>query len=354
MKYEEDFEGLAREQAEKSLVGLGWPPDAVSEEDVDNFLSVDQRYHRPMWFLGKAHKKALEQFRWTGGNWDDVELELEGEPKMKPISYEPEVLNDEEREIKKQQDIHNQIVEMKTFFAGLSSDDLVDEDIHFAIDDMMNDYSSLRWGDEYEEHMAAMRVEHEREEYEIKRLKTQIKSGFQLPDGCPPLPFRNPEGTLFGIGIGYDEDNDDRVIVAAAKLGNYFAQIKGGNYVDTDDIVALYEHEGGLNIFTLDPITQAFGDMSDIEVCGDTWSVTQYVPCGPLGWVAVTPKYIWDCVKSTLAYDRVKFSNERSNFATKKQLGFLRGLGYTGPSEISKSKASDLIDEYKSKKEAKQ
>jgi len=266
-----------------------------------------------------------------------------------------EDLDEEQLELKKEQDIFNKVVEMKKFFVGLSDEDLADEDLHYAIEELTQEFYSLRYGDYYEDHMASLRAASEREYAEIDGLKPQIQSGFQLPDGCPPLPFQNPKDTLLGVGIGYDEDHDDRVIVAAAKLSNYFSEMKGGNYIGIHDIVAIREHEGSLNIFTLNPITQTYGDMADIEVCGDTWNVTQYVPCGPLGWIAMTPKYIWNCVQEALDRNRKDFDlsvqGNPVNDATRKQLNFLRGLGYTGPSEITKSEASDLIDEYKNKKQ---
>lgn len=76
----------------------------------------------------------------------------------------------------------------------------------------------------------------------------------------PTLP-RSPDGQLYGIGFIYDEDRDDRVLIAIDELKEH-----GG-------VVAVSEHEGELTIYTQISVGE-----SDIEVCGDTWVITQLFP----------------------------------------------------------------------------
>ena len=90
----------------------------------------------------------------------------------------------------------------------------------------------------------------------IEELRSLVKE-YIHDNKNPELP-KEPSGSLFGIGFIYDEDRDDRVLIAIDKI----KYMKG--------IVAVGESKGVINIY---------GNLSykleSIELCGDTWSVNE-------------------------------------------------------------------------------
>ena len=94
----------------------------------------------------------------------------------------------------------------------------------------------------------------EKQTEKFKKLITPYKHD----PSYPPLP-KNPNGSLFGIGFIYDEDEDNRVLVAIALLS------------DMKNILAVYEHEGTITFYSKYPC-----EIKEIEVCGDNWSVFEY------------------------------------------------------------------------------
>lgn len=90
----------------------------------------------------------------------------------------------------------------------------------------------------------------------FKSLVTEYKHDFLLPT----LP-KNPHGSLFDIGFIYDEDMDERILMAIELLK------------DKKNIVAVYEHKGTIEIYSKDPCK-----IKEIKVCNDIWPVYNYVP----------------------------------------------------------------------------
>jgi hypothetical protein len=145
----------------------------------------------------------------------------------------------------------------------------------------------------------------------------------------PVLPDL-PDGQLHGIGFIYDEDRDDRVLVAIDKLK------------DTPGLVALAEHKGSLAIYSRLPV-----GVTSISVCGDEWEITEFVPYQGR-WTEVTPKFMKDCVAQVLGHHNKSWQSEPP---TAKQVTFLRALGYEGTEPKTKGEAGALIAEYKARKE---
>jgi hypothetical protein len=92
-----------------------------------------------------------------------------------------------------------------------------------------------------------------------------------------PSLFYPPHGSLFGIGFIYDEDFDDRILVAVTKLLR--AHYKS--------IIAASEHEGVLKVYSVVPFAldrlKSWEDLTsdmELKVCGDAWYIEQYVVCG--------------------------------------------------------------------------
>lgn len=160
----------------------------------------------------------------------------------------------------------------------------------------------------------------------LKPLVTEYKHDRLLPK----LPHE-ANGALHGIGFIYDEDNDDRVLVAIEQLK------------DNRDIVALAEHEGGLNIYSRQPT-----GLSGMSICGDEWCVNEYVPYRGR-WIEADREFIKNCVAQVLGYDRKPAAWEGES-PSAKQVSYLRSLGYTGVEPATKSQAGALISEYKAKK----
>lgn len=98
----------------------------------------------------------------------------------------------------------------------------------------------------------------EMEEKEINKLKPLVTEYHHSRD-LPDLP-EEPDGALHGIGFIYDEDRDDRVLVAI------------NNLKDNKDIVALAECKGCVDIYTRKSTGLTWVSAYD------EWSVTEHVP----------------------------------------------------------------------------
>jgi len=92
----------------------------------------------------------------------------------------------------------------------------------------------------------------------IKKLRCLVTE-YKHHHSLPTLP-KNPHGSLFGIGFIYDEDMDERVLMAIELLK------------DNKKIVAVYEHKGIITIYSKDPC-----ETKKIEVCGDIWPVYNFI-----------------------------------------------------------------------------
>jgi hypothetical protein len=177
-----------------------------------------------------------------------------------------------------------------------------------------------RYGEDYRDDG---RSYYEQEMTKIDVLRPLVKEWDNDWWGLPRLP-KTPNGSLHGIGFIYDEDKDDRVLVAIDQLKN------------NPDIVALAEHEGSVDIYTRIPT-----GLTNLDVCSDVWCVTEYVPY-QAQWVEVDEQFIKNCVAQVLG--RRKWKNDPP---TDRQLDYLRALGYTGPDPTTKSEAGGLIAKYK-------
>lgn len=79
----------------------------------------------------------------------------------------------------------------------------------------------------------------------------------------PPLPDV-PYGVLFGVAIIFDEDRDERVLVAIDKLRETGL---------LSLVVAIYERKAGVTLYVRSPIWPI-----SIEPCGDIWTIVdQYI-----------------------------------------------------------------------------
>jgi hypothetical protein len=166
-----------------------------------------------------------------------------------------------------------------------------------------------------------------RQEEEVSALKPQVG----LYDHDPSLPAlpKPPDGQLHGIGFIYDEDRDDRVLVAIDQLK------------DRRGLIAVAEHEGVLTTYSQLPHGE-----TGINVCGDEWVIEQFVPYQGR-WVEVTPKFVNECVAQVLAYHNESW---RTDPPTVKQVAYLNALGYEGAEPKNKGEARALIAEYRAKK----
>jgi len=166
------------------------------------------------------------------------------------------------------------------------------------------------------------------QEQQVGHLKPHALPYWHDP-GLPVLP-EEPDGELHGIGFIYDEDRDDRVLVAIDQ------------FKERPDLVALAEHEGCLTIYARLPL-----GLHSVSVCGDEWIVTEFVPYQGR-WVEVTPQFVNDCMAKVLGHHKTW----QRDPPTARQVAYLRALGYEGPKPKSKGGAGALIAEYKSKKGA--
>ena len=94
---------------------------------------------------------------------------------------------------------------------------------------------------------------------QMEKFKSSV-TGYKHDPLYPPLP-KEPHGSLSGIGFIYDEDMDERVLMAIELVKHM------------KNVVAVHEHQGTLAIYSKDPC-----EMEEIEVYGDNWSVDNYVP----------------------------------------------------------------------------
>jgi hypothetical protein len=166
-----------------------------------------------------------------------------------------------------------------------------------------------------------------RQERQVQQRKPLV--GPYRPDPrSPALPDR-PDGQLHGIGFIYDEDRDDRVLVAIDKLRA------------DPGLVAVAEHEGCLWVYSRLPL-----GLNSVVVCGDQWAVAEFVP--HLGrWVEVTPEFLKDCVARVVGRHGKPW---QSDPPTAKQVAYVLALGYGGPDPQTKGEAGALIAGYEAKK----
>lgn len=95
---------------------------------------------------------------------------------------------------------------------------------------------------------------------EINDLRLLVKE-YKYNSFSRILP-KDPNGSLFGIGFIYDDDEDDRVLVAIRKLKH------------RENIIAIGERKGALTIYSKYPSNDP---ISELQVCGDYWCVDEYV-----------------------------------------------------------------------------
>ena len=128
-----------------------------------------------------------------------------------------------------------------------------------------SDDDLAEWAEEflmaYEEVKMAERIDQERllRERRMPPLKRLVRP-YQHDALLPALP-QSPHGQLHGVGFIYDEDRDDRVLVAIDDLK------------DTPGLVALAEHEGGLEVYARKPT-----GLTTVSVGCDEWGVTEFIP----------------------------------------------------------------------------
>lgn len=110
----------------------------------------------------------------------------------------------------------------------------------------------------------------------IARLRSKVAK-YRGGKKLPPFPKGEPAGALYGIGYIYDEDKDDRVLIAIDRL-----PVKIG-------VVAVHEHEGQLTVYSLDPVPTY-----DVELPGgDIWGTTNFVLQRAAGTKARDKQYVW-------------------------------------------------------------
>jgi hypothetical protein len=149
------------------------------------------------------------------------------------------------------------------------------------LSDWANEWLAVSYHDDYHEQTEReMYQAHEHGLLQMSALRPQVVP-YRNDPALPTLPDK-PHGQLHGIGFIYDEDRDDRVLVAIGQLKN------------TPGLIALAEHEGSLRIYTRSPI-----DLSSINVCGDEWVVEEFVPYRSR-WTEVTNTFMRKCVAQVL------------------------------------------------------
>jgi hypothetical protein len=131
--------------------------------------------------------------------------------------------------------------------------DIVAEWDEEELDDWISDYLHEHHQEEKDKQRAAIRAEMRA----LAILQEQVRPYLPHPD-LPPLKV---DGALHDIGFIYDEDKDDRVLLA-------IDQLKGN-----DDIIAVAEHEGLLTIYTKHPT-----GLTSISIPGDEWAITELFP----------------------------------------------------------------------------
>jgi len=140
----------------------------------------------------------------------------------------------------------------------------------------------------------------------------ELKSKVDKYDPLPELPLFNecqgekePSCQLYGVGIIYDEDYDDRILLAIDKI-NSFAELEceQNNYevwLDQtwkncwDNLCVVREHEGGIKFFMRHAVCLS----GDLEVADDVWGIEQLVPING-EWVTVTDDLMIDALNEQL------------------------------------------------------
>ena len=118
--------------------------------------------------------------------------------------------------------------------------------------------------EEYEQIGALEELLKEYKDYEteanlIKKYKALVEE--YKEDSSYPVLATKPHGSLFNKGFIYDEDEDDRVLIAIEKLKNM------------ENIIAVYEHKGSLTLYS-----KYACEIKEIEVCGDLWYISEFTP----------------------------------------------------------------------------
>jgi hypothetical protein len=128
-----------------------------------------------------------------------------------------------------------------------------------------SDDDLAEWAEEflmaYEEVKIAERIDQELllRERRMPPLKRLVRP--HQHDALPPALPQSLHGQLHGVGFIFDEDRDDRVLVAIDDLK------------DTPGLVALAEHEGGLEVYARKPT-----GLTTVSVGCDEWGVTEFIP----------------------------------------------------------------------------
>jgi hypothetical protein len=99
------------------------------------------------------------------------------------------------------------------------------------------------------------------QEESIVLLKTLVRL-YEGDLNCPLPLDGTPDGFLYGIAFVYDEDHDDRILLAINTLSSL---------IDFH-IIAVAEHEGELNIYTEKPT-----GLKQLAVVNDVWYITEFV-----------------------------------------------------------------------------
>lgn len=124
--------------------------------------------------------------------------------------------------------------------------------------------------------------EYQRDRKRIRLLKPSVVP-YKHDNTLPELP-EEPDGSIHGVGFIYDEDTDDRVLVAI------------DNIRDRKDLVAVSEHEGSVKVYSRRPT-----GITGMHACLDEWGVTEYVPYRGR-WVEVNQQFMADCVSQVLGF----------------------------------------------------
>lgn len=158
------------------------------------------------------------------------------------------------------------------------------------------------------------RHQESRQEYDHICVLENIVQPYPYMKDCQPdttlpaLPTEEPGGVLHGVVIVYDEDQDNRVLVAIEKLLMHEAWVR--NLWDPDrsigkestceiqrirdklsGIVAVAEHEGVIDVYCREP----FDFLESISLCDDEWQVRQWLPINGK-WVEMDREFKLGCV----------------------------------------------------------
>jgi hypothetical protein len=131
------------------------------------------------------------------------------------------------------------------------------------------------------QHMQAIQEEVQRFLEQVYPLLKHQVQPYRHDPSLPPLP-KPPHGQLHGIGFIYDEDQDDRVLIATQQLKN------------EPGLVALADNEGRLEIYT-----RQITKLTSINVGCDVWRVSEFVPYQER-WQEVDHDFMQECVALVL------------------------------------------------------